>query len=1417
MAGSSLEPQAKHAFTILQPLCTQLLELPLAQTDSDPSVLKSLAQALHDVPVAGLQVCMEYVLFPLQLLLDAAVQCRSPRTSASVDASTTPKTQLRINDKIAEGVLICLEELLHRCPVKTTSQLSLLLRKLTAAAMLSPEEASEEFRHGAVKCLKEFLVGLMPCCRLLCSCKLAGLPHPVIYDEGCLRADLSCTSNTMPESTAKHVVKEMVTDNEECLIEFLQSKSMSPAVGHLLSLFIQISDREALRGGQGSAKLRIDALSALRALIFKVGNADALAFFLPGVASGLVSAIRSPVRANGHRQEALSQISYPRGAAGSSGALEEAVRALAELLVLVLADERNSSALEAREGVSQVPNLSQKWKSSKGGHFIAEAALASLSELSVQLKDNKGIPAALKAPCELNSDGQVATNGSDNIHSGSDNVLQEEKIEQADVFRIKRNKEWMEHTATRIGNLLSLSFPAVCGHSNPSVRLAVTEGVTILILTCGITLRGSKLTFLECLLAMSCDDWPHVASVAQSSLAFLVTREPESLVFSSDVKADLRGMICRLIERLPTAVFSGNETVAVVLCRQLLAAMFFAGPEGVSDCIFQSPAATAQFVTVMAQCLSFNSAFAGSVKQLSFGKEGSLGYVPGISELNISEIAEMEGPDSMNTIDKESRLKVNERQSKDALKGKTESPMLPRMPPWLVQAGGSKIYREISGILRLSGLSSMFGERSGDLRHLYSLIEALLASLRRIPSEVQRELHTLQDEEDSYLVGGGKWQRMAATSVSVLNEVFYGASGRWIHEFSSLFGAVDSFKRRKQLEKTAPPKVCGNIEDRTKAYSSLLGRWEHLSHGQFNILSECVGDILHDYLLDEIWNLPIAGALDTSDKSSNQSLRYLHVLRDNSTLQQMILEGIGVLAVSIGKLFEEHGYLGSVLYLLLERLGCANYQVSSSADVVLHMISAACGYPLVKPLIVASADHIIDSLCGQLRHLDLHPGAPNMLVAVLRYTGSGQELISLLQEPMRMISLELEIPSRQQHPENTVPLLRALKEISMAARREGFSMLEKSYSFFTSYQALAKEGKESNHTEKQEADMHTDDMSMCDEMVSRLKEFQRCRESITDILVLCLNACAPLMASKDQGTCLLSLDIVEIGMDALSHMDLVAKQEKEQRAVLHKLVSQSDETQSFDETETPKLLPTMHRVWPHLAACLKRTQPSVLVQSLSVISSVVNSCGGEFFTRRIQKDVAPKMLTLLCHGTTLQLRLKDGQQVWTDQKTLPHLPVVNLSAQKEFAAASVMKVQEAVLSCISQIARNKKSAPALMGSMERLAAVAVGLACGVPDLQDCAVDALVALSNIDSDLIWILVADIAYGSLAQPRKANIPGLKFPEVSQLLPLLSSSKEALWMQLIGKDCSLNIDSSKAWTILSRIESVNEPRKDSSFEIT
>jgi len=101
-----------------------------------------------------------------------------------------------------------------------------MLKKLTSGAMLSPSEASEEFRGAIIRCFRALVLQLQPCLDNFCSCK-QGTMLP-----------------TTPTSTGLEV-GSVVRSNysaqpEECLLAFLRSQNASAAVGHWLSLLLQV-------------------------------------------------------------------------------------------------------------------------------------------------------------------------------------------------------------------------------------------------------------------------------------------------------------------------------------------------------------------------------------------------------------------------------------------------------------------------------------------------------------------------------------------------------------------------------------------------------------------------------------------------------------------------------------------------------------------------------------------------------------------------------------------------------------------------------------------------------------------------------------------------------------------------------------------------------------------------------------------------------------------------------------------------------------------------------------------------------------------------------------------------------------------------------------------------------------------------
>lgn len=101
-----------------------------------------------------------------------------------------------------------------------------VLKKLTCGALLSPSEASEEFREGVIRCFRALLLRLDTCSDVSCLCKqVLGVP---------------ALSKGRDLRTAVKPRSEFVSEPEECLLAFLQSQTVSAAVGHWLSLLLKV-------------------------------------------------------------------------------------------------------------------------------------------------------------------------------------------------------------------------------------------------------------------------------------------------------------------------------------------------------------------------------------------------------------------------------------------------------------------------------------------------------------------------------------------------------------------------------------------------------------------------------------------------------------------------------------------------------------------------------------------------------------------------------------------------------------------------------------------------------------------------------------------------------------------------------------------------------------------------------------------------------------------------------------------------------------------------------------------------------------------------------------------------------------------------------------------------------------------------
>ncbi|GLU04997.1 hypothetical protein SLE2022_221220 [Rubroshorea leprosula] len=1353
--GDDEEPQGSSLFVLLKPYCLELLEV-LQNPNKHSSAIPALLELLRSSPPDALQPFFDYTLFPLLLLLDAAVECRKSQKNVSTEELLGPH---KVSDRVAEGVLQCLEELLKKCHIGSGEQMVVVLKKLTYAALLSPSEAAEEFREGVIKCFRALLSNVLPCSNKSCSCK-------EIHDLPMLLE--SRDLQTTPTGPSKHD-----SEQGECLHAFLRSQAASAAVGHWLSLLLKAADTEAGRGHRGSANLRIEAFLTLRVLVAKVGTADALAFFLPGVVSHFAKVL--------HVSKTMIS-----GAAGSVEAINQAIRGLAEYLMIVLEDDANLSGLDMSIDASAGLH-SKKYES-------ATSLLEELRHLPFKAQQTN-----------------IDTDGSDQ----SVNIVSP-KFESQDrrsndggkgigPLYVDRTKEWIEKTSAHVNKLLSATFPHICVHPATKVRQGLLASIRGLLSRCTYTLRESRLMFLECLCVLVVDDTEEIAAAAQEFMEYLFSSTGKHFV-----EHDIAEIFSRLVEKLPKMVLGSDESLALSHAQQLLAVIYYSGPLFVSDHL-QSPVMAARFLDIFALCLSQSSAFTGSLDKLISARPSSIGYLRSVDELKagLQLTSDHKTLLCANSSKSPKRIYIQE----DGMQDKTEiiqkNYKLPRMPPWFVYVGSQKLYQALAGTLRLVGLSLMTDLKTEG--HLSVITDIPLGCLRKLVSEVRVKEYNKESWLSWYnRIGSGQLLRQSSNAACILNEMIFGLSEHSIDDFTRIF--QKSRMKRVDFEKSREKSAGSQAHEFTSAVLD-DSVWKILQQkGDRTHLIDCIGKILHEYITSEVWDLPIDHKAPVMQSDAEVEDITPHFFRDTAMLHQEIrLFFYSIFALCLGRDFASSGFLHSSLYLLLENLICSNFDIRSASDSVLHLLSSTSGHSSVGELVLANADYVIDSICRQLRHLDLNPHAPNVLAAMLSYIGVGDKILPLLEEPMRSVSQELEILGRHKHPDLTIPFLKAVAEIAKASKHEACSLPPQAESYLMHIKSKISdmEKKARSGFEETKIDMSFVEMDLAqwENILFKLNDSKRYRQTIGSIAGSCLTAATPMLASINQASCLVALDIVEDGIATLAKVEEAYRHEKETKEALEEVFQScsmyhlKDNLDASEDGNTEnRLLPAMNKIWPFLVACVRNRNTIAVRRCLSVISSVVLICGGDFFSRRFHTD-GPHFWKLL---STSPFQKKPNLKEEKNPLQLPYRSS-GVSSEESVAEGSNLKVQVAALNMIADLSRNKRSASALEVVLKRVCGLVVGIACsGVTSLHDASVNALKELASMDPDLIWLLLADVYY-SLKKKDLPSPPTSDLPEISEILPPPPSHKEFLYAQYGGQAYGFDIDISSVETVFRKLQTL------------
>ncbi|RVW24030.1 hypothetical protein CK203_093046 [Vitis vinifera] len=386
----------------------------------------------------------------------------------------------------------------------------------------------------------------------------------------------------------------------------------------------------------------------------------------------------------------------------------------------------------------------------------------------------------------------------------------------------------------------------------------------------------------ECLCVLVCDDSEEVSAAAQGFLEYLFS--------SSDkhhIECDVAEIFSRLIENLPKVVLGSEESVALSHAQQLLVIK------------------AARFLDVFALCLSQNSVFSGSIDKLLLERPSSTGYLQSVAEL------------------------------KSSIRFTSDDQAIMSTAPY--EISNQKLYKALAGILRLVDFRSE--------GYLSVITDIPLGYFRKLVSEVRMREYSKESWQSWYRrTGSGQLLRQASTAACMLNEMIFGISDQAVEDFARMF---QKSKINQENMKGYDAGFSGDQHYRHEAplvNESIWRVWQ--GRGARSHLIDCIGNIMHEYLSSEVWDLP------TEQKSS---------------------------------LLQADGHL-----------------------------------------VLANADYVIDSICRQLRHLDLNPHVPNVLGAMLSYIGIAHKILPLLEEPMRTVSMELEILGRHQHPDLTIPFLKVV-------------------------------------------------------------------------------------------------------------------------------------------------------------------------------------------------------------------------------------------------------------------------------------------------------------------------------------------------------------------------------------------------------
>ncbi|KAL4440079.1 hypothetical protein ABPG75_003080 [Micractinium tetrahymenae] len=1066
--SASPDQDRQRAFALLQPICSMLL-LQRAEPQRMAELLRALEAALQEAPQAGLQQCMDYVLFPLLMMLDAAAALRQARGSSGSSSeggqragSAAPPEgaagalmalPAMSSDRAVEAALGCMRALLQRCAFQAGEGLLGVLRRLAAMLALPEGATSEEVREQALLCVDAAAAGVL-------------------------------------RREAPLAVRQA-----------LLSEESAPLLGYLSSLLLQLAEAEAQRGSSGRA-VRDAALQALLHLLTAVAGrqqqeaaasassssilnsatsalaleeaqpaAEALAFFLPGIAVGLCKALLLAAASSGSTGGGRG----PTGPAASSAAAVSAIRALAVLLVACLGNAAVEAALHGAAPGSSVgagtgSGSVDAWSLGQAG---GDVDMADAEAAGTAGGDSESLRQALQQLQQLAQRTKSGAAGSSGTAPAASSQPQQQQakappqqpLQPGSRMRVERSTEWVQDSAERLHQLLSTALPPLLTHQRPAVREALVQACCRLLDSCSMALQPrTQEVLLQLLLSAAQDEWQQVSAPARTWLqrqaeaaAAAPPMAASSATALSAFAAASERLLLQLLDGLPGALRS-SDAAGRQHAQQLTSAIQVCPPAWFAANVVHHPVRLQQLASAFLEAFAFDASIAGMLLYAGVLPAGAAtryaaGAAGGAAAAPAGAAAGAAGAANGDVTQQ-----AQQGQQQVAAQGSAGSGsvvLLPRMPLGLVLVTTAATYEAVSSALRAAAALAAAADAApgGSGTTLRRLVDAFLGRLQQVVEagaassdsgdgrtrahkrSRQRQHQGQQDvagkrgEVGELDIGGQlPWQLQAASVAAVLAELLLGASPAWQPSWH-------------------PAGSSGSSGGGSIAGTSSSGSSGGSGSRELELLAAAV---VQELVQEGIWSLPTsvqqpaspgptaAGSptllLDAAAAPHEQRIT-AQQLGCNALLLRAALECCGAAARALGPRFAQNGrLLRTTLLPLLDKLADGAQLVSSAAQAAVGSVCWCCGYGgSLRRLVAANADYVVDGMCAQLRQLEAHPRAPQLFSALLQQAGVAPELLPLLVEPARSAIQGVGILARRQQPQHVLAFLQALSPVAAAA------------------------------------------------------------------------------------------------------------------------------------------------------------------------------------------------------------------------------------------------------------------------------------------------------------------------------------------------------------------------------------------------